>query len=520
MDMVLIGLAAGLVVGAVVGLVGAGGAIIAVPALVYVVGLSPEDAVPTSLIVVGLASAAGALPRLRKDVSWPLVLIIGVAGIPAPWAGAAAGSLLDEDWLMLIFAGIMILAGIRMLAGSAATARGTSTEHRSWSALLLRGIPVGLIVGFLTGLLGVGGGFLIIPALTLLLRVPMSRAVGTSLVIISINSASGFAAHLDGLSIDWTLTLSFAAAAMAASLAAARAAHRLNDAVVTRVFAAIIFAVALGVLLQTIPALLRQDAAPTPEAKAPDISASLTVSRLSIGERSVNLVITNNTAEDVEIAAAALHSPWYAAPAHWLSADGDGTTVRPGGRVALPAALPAAACGDGTDSSGDTAATVQLTLSDGSTHALPAPDPYSSLAGIHSQDCLQQSVDSVALLALPADLSVAENGRSATVSIAVSPAGGDGSLTLEAIGTTTLITEAPGEPWPRQVVISGSDAPSVLELHIVPMRCDAHALAEDKTGTRLPLEISAGPYRGQVRLEPPREFTAAVYGFVRSACTQ
>ncbi|MBD8045094.1 sulfite exporter TauE/SafE family protein [Arthrobacter sp. Sa2BUA2] len=530
MDMVLIGLAAGLVVGTVVGLVGAGGAIIAVPALVYVVGLSPEEAVPTSLIVVGLASIAGAIPRLRSEVSWPLVLIIGLAGVPASWAGAAVGSLLDPDWLMLLFAAIMIVAGLRMLSRSASSGRPTTHRERSWSALALRGIPTGLAVGFLTGLLGVGGGFLIIPALTLLLGLPISRAVGTSLVIISINSASGFAAHLEGLSIDWALTASFAAAAMAASLTAARTAHRLDDAVVSRVFAVMIFAVALAVLLQTVPALLRQEPAPPPEAPAPQaqpsgISASLTVSRLSIGERSVNLVISNGTETDLEITAAALDSPWYTAPAPWVPADGDGTTVRPGGRVALPAGLPAAVCPGGADpsradGSGDNAASVRLTLGDGSTHTVAAPDPYASLAGVHGQDCLQQSMDEVAVIALPAGLRISEDGRSAVISVAVTPAGGQGALTVDTIGTTTLITEAPGKPWPRQVEISGSDAPSVLELHIVPMRCDVHALAEDKVGTRLPLEIHAGGYRGQVRLEPPREFTAAVYEFVRSACTQ
>ncbi|MBD7996513.1 sulfite exporter TauE/SafE family protein [Arthrobacter sp. Sa2CUA1] len=534
--MVLIGLAGGLLVGTVVGLVGAGGAIIAVPALVYVVGLSPEEAVPTSLVVVGLASIAGAIPRLRSDVSWPLVLIIGLAGIPASWAGAAAGSLLDPDWLMLIFAGIMIVAGLRMLSVSRPSGRPpTASSARNRGTLALRGIPTGLAVGFLTGMLGVGGGFLIIPALTLLLGLPIPRAVGTSLVIISINSASGFAAHLEDLSIDWALTASFAAAAMAASLTAARAAHRLDDAVVGRVFAVMIFAVALGVLLQTVPALLRQEPAP-PEAPAPQaqqapqtqpagISASLTVSRLSIGERSVNLVISNGTETDLEITAAALDSPWYTGPAPWVPADGDGTTVRPGGRVALPAALPAAVCAGGTDpsgadSSGDNAASVRLTLGDGSTHSVAAPDPYSSLAGVHGQDCLQQAVDEVAVIALPAGLGVSEDGRSTVISVAVTPTGGDGSLTVDAIGTTTLITEAPGKPWPRQVEISGNDAPSVLELHIVPMRCDVHALAEDKVGTRLPLEIEAGGYRGQVRLEPPPEFTAAVYEFVRSACTQ
>ncbi|MFZ3453692.1 sulfite exporter TauE/SafE family protein [Arthrobacter sp. 7Tela_A1] len=257
MEMVLVGLAVGVLVGAVVGLVGAGGAIIAVPALVYLVGLEPAEAVPTSLIVVGLASLAGALPRLRSDVSWPLVLLVGTAGIPASWLGAAAGARLDEDWLMLFFALIMVVAGLRILLAAGASGVQSPPGATRWGQLALRGVPTGLAVGFLTGLLGVGGGFLIIPALTLLLHLPMHRAIGTSLVIIVINSASGFAAHLDGLSIDWALTLGFAAAAMAASLGAARIAYRLNDAVVSRVFAALIFAVALAVLVQTVPALFR-----------------------------------------------------------------------------------------------------------------------------------------------------------------------------------------------------------------------------------------------------------------------
>lgn len=282
METLLLGLAVGLAVGAVVGLVGAGGAIIAVPALVYVVGLEPDDAVPTSLIVVGLASVAGALPRLRREVSWPLVLLIAAPGIPSSWAGTAVGELLDPDWLMLSFALVMILAGVRMLASTRNTAPAArSAEHGGWGALALRGIPVGLLVGFLTGMLGVGGGFLIIPALTLLLGMPMSRAIGTSLVIIAVNSASGFAAHLDGLSIDWALTLSFAAVAIAASLAAARLARHLDEALVSRIFAAVIFTVAAGVLVQTVPNLLPADA--EEQAAPPAASASLTASRLSFG---------------------------------------------------------------------------------------------------------------------------------------------------------------------------------------------------------------------------------------------
>lgn len=256
MGTVLLGLAVGLAVGAVVGLVGAGGAIIAVPALVYLVGLDPADAVPTSLVVVGASAVAGVLPRIKTAVDWPLVLLIGAAGFPASWAGAAVGRMLDEDLLMLFFSGIMVLAGIRMLAGTRDRPDPFPAAGRArWLAVAPRALAIGVLVGFLTGLLGVGGGFLIIPALTLLLGVPIRTAVGTSLAIIAINSASGFAAHLDGLSIDWSLTLGFAAVAVASSLAAARIAHRLNDRLVTRTFAVVIFLVAAWVAAGTLAGL-------------------------------------------------------------------------------------------------------------------------------------------------------------------------------------------------------------------------------------------------------------------------
>ncbi|MBF4993357.1 sulfite exporter TauE/SafE family protein [Arthrobacter gandavensis] len=529
----LLGLAVGLAVGAVVGLVGAGGAIIAVPALVYVVGLDPEEAVPTSLIVVGLASVAGALPRLRRDVSWPLVLLVAVPGIPASWAGTAVGELLDPNWLMLCFALVMILAGVRMLAGARKTnPAARSAELDGWGGLALRGIPVGLLVGFLTGMLGVGGGFLIIPALTLLLGVPVPRAIGTSLVIIAVNSASGFAAHLDGLVIDWPLALSFAAVAIASSLAAARLAHRLDEALVSRIFAAVIFTVALGVLVQTVPKLL-PGAAAGPPADPPAASASLASSRLSFGERSLNVLVENHTAEDLVISAAQLESAAYSGPAPWTPADGDAATLRPGGRVALPVELPAAACGNngegfeadvrlelgaagagagsGAGSGADTGTEKELVL--------PAADPYRTVAQAHGQDCLRQEVDSVASFTLAPDLEVAADGQSAVVRIRVAPSGGSGGLRVR-IGSTTLLTEAPGHPWPREIGVDAADGPSVIELHAVPARCDEHGLAEDKAGTRFPLEVeSAAARNGQLRLEPPVEFTAAAYGFVRSACS-
>jgi hypothetical protein len=101
----------------------------------------------------------------------------------------------------------------------------------------------------------------------------------------------------------------------------------------------------------------------------------------------------------------------------------------------------------------------------------------------------------------------------------VTPSGGSGSVRVR-IDSTTLLSKAPERPWPREVAVEAADEASVIELQAVPARCDAHGLAEDKAGTRFPLEVEvAGARSGQLRLEPPPEFTAAVYGFVRSACS-
>ncbi|THJ64692.1 sulfite exporter TauE/SafE family protein [Arthrobacter echini] len=246
----------GLVVGIVLGLVGGGGSIIAVPALVYGVGLSTAEAIPTSLLVVGASSLAALVPRLRGSINWPVALIVGAAGIPAAWAGAAVGRFLNPEVLMLAFAVIMVFAGIRMLGSTSETDGSCTTGNTVWRACAPKAVVIGLAVGFLTGLLGVGGGFLITPALTLFLGLRMKQAVGTSLAIIVINSAAGFSAHLSGFTIDWPIVLSFATPAILGSLVAGRLAGNLKDHHVRKAFAVLIFLVAAWILLTTIPSML------------------------------------------------------------------------------------------------------------------------------------------------------------------------------------------------------------------------------------------------------------------------
>lgn len=243
----------GLAVGLILGVVGGGGSIVAVPALVFGVGMSTAQAVPTSLLVVGLSSLAALLPRLRSGVNWPLVGIVGIAGIPAAWAGAAVGKFLDPNILMLAFAVIMVLAGIRMLRPpKEADGPCGSGDGRSMRRCVPRALAVGVLVGFLTGLLGVGGGFLITPALTIFLGLSIKQAVGSSLAIIVINSAAGYAAHATDYAIDWPITLAFAAPAILGALLAARLSRRLNDTHIRLAFAVLIFAVALWVSVSTL----------------------------------------------------------------------------------------------------------------------------------------------------------------------------------------------------------------------------------------------------------------------------
>lgn len=243
----------GLVIGMSLGLLGGGGSILAVPALVYGAGLPLEHAVPTSLLVVGISSAAAVLPRLRQ-VQWRLALIFGATGAGAAFLGTAVNRLLDPSLVLLGFAVVMVAAAVRMLrsaddvGGSCALPGGGV----NWRSCLPKAAASGVAVGFLTGLFGVGGGFLIVPALTLLLGLPMVTAAATSLVVIVANSASAFAAYAGEAHIDTGVAVTFTLAAVVASVVAGRAAPRLAGRRLRRGFAVLVVVVAGYVALQAV----------------------------------------------------------------------------------------------------------------------------------------------------------------------------------------------------------------------------------------------------------------------------
>ncbi|MFP5218838.1 MAG: sulfite exporter TauE/SafE family protein [Actinomycetes bacterium] len=247
--------ALGLVIGVLLGLLGGGGSILAVPALVFGAGEPLARAVPASLLVVGISSATALLPRLRGgQIRWRIALVFGAAGMLAAFGGAAVNRLLPDDVVLLGFAAVMVAAGIRMLRpdGEAGGDCALPGGGVNWRGCLPRSVGSGIAVGFLTGLFGVGGGFLIIPALVLLLGLPMTVAVGTSLVIVTLNSAAGFAAHAGSVELDWQLLASFTAAAVAGSLLAGRLGKRVDSQHLQRGFAWLVLVVAVLVVGQVV----------------------------------------------------------------------------------------------------------------------------------------------------------------------------------------------------------------------------------------------------------------------------
>ncbi len=233
-------------IGLSLGLTGAGGSIFTLPVLVYLAHVPPAEAVGLSLFVVGSAAAIGALTRLRKrEVHLKAVLLFALSGMLGALAGSRLTHLVSPSVLMTIFAGIMLLVAVQMLRASKAEADACA-DCRPIRCLL-----AGTGVGVLTGFIGVGGGFLLVPALMKFGRLPQGVATGTSLAIIAFNSAAGFAAHAGAAPIRWTLALTFAAIAAVGVLAGQKIASRLPVVRLRQGFAAMVILTGLIVLWQT-----------------------------------------------------------------------------------------------------------------------------------------------------------------------------------------------------------------------------------------------------------------------------
>ena len=250
MDQFVLSLALGFAIGLSLGLLGGGGSILTVPALVYLIGQSPQAAVTTSLAIVGANSALGVLfHRTHGAVHWRVALLFGGVGMAMSYLAADLSKQFSATALLVAFALLMLVISVLML-------RSRPVESETGGELSLAKILIsGAVVGLLTGILGVGGGFLIVPALVMLVGLPIRQAVGTSLVIIAMNSAAGFLGHIGG-TFDVQVTLLFIAGGLAGSFAGARLATRLDPNHLRRMFA--LFVLVLGALLlfDNLPKLL------------------------------------------------------------------------------------------------------------------------------------------------------------------------------------------------------------------------------------------------------------------------
>lgn len=240
-------------IGLSLGLMGGGGSLLTVPALVYFIGQTPQAAVTTSLAIVGANSLMGAsFHRAQGTLNWRVALAFGGAGMLVAYFSAGLSKLLPEAALLVAFALLMLLVGGLMLTRRDGNPTGISTP-RPLPVVIASGSGVGL----LTGILGVGGGFLIVPALVMLVGLPMQMAVGTSLIVIAMNSLAGFAGHAGDGSFNLPLTAIFMAAGLAGTFAGAKLTKLLPAAKLQKVFAWFVMALALFLLYDNLPKMFQ-----------------------------------------------------------------------------------------------------------------------------------------------------------------------------------------------------------------------------------------------------------------------
>ncbi len=243
--MVILEAILGFIIGLTLGLLGGGGSILTVPALVYIIGLPTQVAITASLVIVGLNSLIGVGFHARQGtLNSKVAVVFGGVGMLTAYFAANVSQLFDEDLLMAMFAILMVVVGIMMIFRKPPQEHASHDDtpvQRNWGVI----IAAGAVVGILTGFLGVGGGFLIVPALVMLVKIPIREAVGTSLLVIAMNSFAGFLGKLSGnVELDYVMLAIFVAAGIGGTFAGAQLVQRIRPARLQQSFA--VFVIALG----------------------------------------------------------------------------------------------------------------------------------------------------------------------------------------------------------------------------------------------------------------------------------
>lgn len=253
MTYVLAGVLA-LLVGVVLGMLGGGGAILTLPMLVYVAGVDPKAAIATSLLVVGTTSLVGSTVHARaRRVQWRLGVVFGSAAMAGAFVGGRLARFLPATGLLVAFAVIMLATAAAMLKGRSKNVPAKRSLAR------VQVVALGASVGLVSGLVGAGGGFLVVPALTLFGGLAMREAVGTSLFVIALQSFAGFAGHIGHVSLDWRLAGVVTGAAVIGTIAGGFLGSKTSPDVLRRAFAWLVLGMGLFILgkqLSTVAAVV------------------------------------------------------------------------------------------------------------------------------------------------------------------------------------------------------------------------------------------------------------------------
>lgn len=254
----LFGYVLALFIGLSLGLIGGGGSVLAVPILIYVMGITPKAAIATSLAIVGMVSVIGAIPHWREgNVRFKTAALFAPTAMAGAYLGAKIADLrvITETFQLVCFGLVMVIASILMIQkGSKSSTsqemvnpkKSNVTHHSNWWTIPLEGLGIGILTGFV----GVGGGFIIVPALVIFGGIPMKEAIGTSLLIIAFNSATGFLGYLSQVKLDWNLVIFFTIAASVGTLAGAYLTRFIDAKNLQKGFGYFVLAVAVFVLIK------------------------------------------------------------------------------------------------------------------------------------------------------------------------------------------------------------------------------------------------------------------------------
>ncbi|AKU98283.1 putative transmembrane protein [Labilithrix luteola] len=248
----MIALAVGLslVVGLVLGLLGGGGSILMLPILVYAAELPPAQAITLSLLVVGATSLAALVPHARMGrVRLRPGLLFGMAGMVGAYGGSRLGAHVPAGVLLASFGALSLATAVAMLRR-----KSTAPEVPAKALNAPRAVLQGLAVGAVSGLVGAGGGFLVVPALVLFGGLGMGEAIGTSLLVIAMQSGAGFLTHLASVELDWGLALATTASAVTGSVAGAKASAKVPHDALRRAFAWLVLVLGLFMVAKQVPA--------------------------------------------------------------------------------------------------------------------------------------------------------------------------------------------------------------------------------------------------------------------------